>query len=59
MNDLYHGDETYQESHPLEREIGRLQEEIDDLKYRMNVLCTFLSMRYPDDIKTLELAGYR
>lgn len=59
MNDQYHGDETYHESCQLESEILRIQDEINDLKWRMNAVCTFLSMRYPDDKETLEIAGYK
>ena len=59
QTDQYHGDETYHESTPLDDELICLQQQIVDLQWRMNALCAFLSMRYPDDIETLELAGYR
>lgn len=51
MNDQYHGDENYQEASPLDDEILRMQEEINDLRWRMNALCTFLSLKYPDDMR--------
>lgn len=58
-NDDLHGDEHYREASPLEDAIQEIKEELYDLRYRMNALCTFLSMRYPDDKETLELAEYR
>ena len=57
MHNDTHGDETYTESTPLEDEILRMQDQINDLQWRMNALCAFLSMRYPDAIEPLELAG--
>jgi hypothetical protein len=52
-----HGDETYQEASPLEDELICLQQQIVDLQWRMNALCGFLSIRYPDDKETLDFAG--
>lgn len=44
MTDL-HGDETYKEASPLEDAILKMQEEIDDLRWRMNALCNHLSLQ--------------
>ncbi len=43
-----HGDETYQEASPLEDEILRMQEEINDLKWRVNSICNHLSLLEDD-----------
>lgn len=52
------GDEDYIESTPLDDELICLQQQLVDLQWRLNALCNFLSMRYPDDIETLEIAGH-
>ena len=52
------GDEEYIESTPLDDELIALQQQIVDLQWRMNALCAFLSMRYPDDKETLRMTEH-
>lgn len=48
------GDEDYTESTPLDDELICLQQQIVDLQWRMNAICTFLSIKYPDDMTLKE-----